>query len=57
VGGRPVSLTLNNPAVGELIAKVSKSEVETLAPVSENPNPANPTWERALTADLCQIPR
>lgn len=52
-----MSLTLNNPAVGELIAKVSKSEVETLAPVTAIPNPANPTWERALTADLCQIPR
>ena len=52
-----MSLTLNKPAVGEYIAKVSKSEVGTLAPVSENPNPANPTWERALTADLRQYPR
>lgn len=52
-----MSLTLNNPAVGEYIAKVSKSEVETLASVTAIPNPANPTWERALTADLCQIPR
>ena len=52
-----MSLTLNNPAVEEYIAKVSKSKVEPLTPVTANPNPANPTWERALTAGLRQIPR
>lgn len=40
-----MSLTLNNPVVREFIVKVSKSEIGTLVPVSENPNPANPTWE------------
>lgn len=52
-----MSLTLNNPAVEEYIAKVSKSKVEPLTSVTTNPNLANPTWERALTAGLRQIPR
>lgn len=49
-----MSLTLNDPAVGEYIATVSKSKVEPLMPVTANPNLANPTWERALTAVLRQ---